>query len=317
MDWSSRLIIDADAASEFFLEKIERICRELLNSPLFAERYRKQMEELCEFGSFNDMSRFMLFREFSKHLRQKILQQFDPFEACRLDVHVLFGTRERGKAVLHIRALERLKGDLYRSPIHKLFANHSKQYPLAYTRHAIDRLFERFAILTEDPLDCARAFDVLYWMRNIHITQSYNGQLMAAIWCPVEPFSKTADFYRDLFEVQTPLSYGTKEKPYPHFAFAGRELLFRAGYFWLEPRTWNGEEVLTATTFVLPGMDNTPEYTYFLAMEKPDTITLEKFRTWIAKQTVAQLEKSADFSFLKRFHDCVLQVSLEMDDLPG
>lgn len=315
MDWSGRLLVETDEASTFFRRKIEKICRELLACPLYSERYRKQMEELCEVGFLSSVELFQFYRDFSKRLRQKIEERFDPLESRRLDVHVFFGTREKGKAILDIRTIDRLKTDLYASPIRKKFFYKDNSYRLTFNKHAVDRLFERFAVLAGDPLDCARAFDVLYWMKNIYVTPGKKGEPMATIWCPLEPFTRVAEFYRDLIGAQAKFTLGTSEKRYPHFSLGGRELLFRAGYFWLEQGAWESEPILRATTFVLPGMDNTPEHEFFIAIEKPDTVTHEKFRSWIDDQTVRALEQSGDFSFLQKVNEVIPQVSFEVEDL--
>jgi hypothetical protein len=315
MDWSGRLLVETDEASTFFRRKIEKICRELLASPLYSDRHRKQMEELCEVGFLSSVELFQFYRDFSKRLRQKIEERFDPLESRRLDVHVFFGTREKGKAILDIRTIDRLKTGLYASPIRKNFFYKNKSYRLTFNKHAVDRLFERFAVLNGDPLDCARAFDVLYWMKNIYIESDHKDQPMATIWCPLEPFTRVADFYRDLIGVETKFSPGTPEKRYPHFSLGGRELLFRAGYFCLEEGTWEGESILKASTFKLPGMDDTPEHEYFKAINKPDTVTHEKFRSWIDDQNIPTLEQSGDFGFVREVNLAIPQVSVEMEDL--
>lgn len=220
-------------------------------------------------------------------LGETLYNHFPPGTIDRFVPYNDVGVEFSGKKVrLKIRSLRKHStpgGVAYYSPRQPLVNLPDTDLVAAFSRHAVERVCERTVADWKSFSGSGDAFGLL------HDCIGYKVWKHGVQWGFKLYESCNPPFY----------SYDYAVQVLGHERFPPRKTHYLVGYL---PAV-QADQLFVAKTLLIPGMDGTPEHSWYRNQVNNDPEKMSAFRTAVSQLTRASLCASNDFSLIKQFHD--------------
>jgi hypothetical protein len=191
------------------------------------------------------------------------------------------------------------RGRIYYSPIRPKMEINGKQWTVAFTRHAIERICDRCVGLWKVYAGASDAFGLIYYCSLFHA-------------CKSPHFEKDQDFITFYAECRRGFCYEYIDGVLEDYNL-DKSYFYRVGYC---PIGFSGN-FASAITMLSPGMRGTPEYN-LLENSDLSTKTKRRFKKQI-KTSINWIKfaNSGNFEAIKWFHTNGIPQVIELDDNPS
>jgi hypothetical protein len=243
--------------------------------------YRGAIEMTSEQDAVGIQSQFIidLGNALYDHLPAGAIESFIPYSDVRPEVL----DRTIRLKVRSLRSEKTSGGTAYFSPRESVVKLPDTELVAAFSRHAVERVCERTVYDWKSFLGSGDAFALL------HGGIGYEAWKHGVQWGFKLYESCVPGFY----------SYQYAMEVLGHRRFRPKKTHYLVGYL---PARQSGR-LFVAKTLLTPGMDGTPEHSWYKAQVSDDPVKMGEFRVAVSGLTKKSLAESKDFSLIRQFHE--------------